>query len=305
MKIKFLPLTAILAMSISACGTPKYTIEANADEVLSENAELRAETDVNNDLLGENSVENVENPTESPEPAVENSPDSDTSEEKSDKNHAFVNDSQAPDVENSIISDLDSAESEKLSTDDTEKVENIEANEIFYVDGVPHIQKYLPSHPPFLTCGDAKDIGEVYADTEIVVVGRVKAFHGDRYFAAYSKPDIDSKVAYLSDMIPVEIEIIQVLKDENLTVSGLDTFEFYHSSGELTLEQYKNFVSPDFSIELYPENTVIECRTSTGNQLNFGDICLFFINSDTTGSDIIYYGSVKEYCLLGELLNLE
>ena len=93
MKFKFYLITAALALALIVCAIINGPLNVKTDEVLSKTDGNELSADVNNDLHGENSVENVENSTENPEPPVENSSDSTNPNNKNDENHTSVKDS--------------------------------------------------------------------------------------------------------------------------------------------------------------------------------------------------------------------
>ena len=188
MKFKIYLLAAVLTLSLSACSTTNDPLEVKIDEALSKNNETENKTDVNNDLHVDNSVENVENYPSNSNPDVENSPDSGISEEKISENHDSVKDSDSSDGYNSTDSDPDGENPEKLSTEDSLKVENLTPDDIFYVDGVPHIKAVLSDGEPETSEYSIHDLKSRFENATAVVLCEMEGVEQTKYFDRNKMP---------------------------------------------------------------------------------------------------------------------
>lgn len=274
MKLKIFLLTAALTLSITACHTTNDPLEVKIDEVLSKNEEIENKTDVNNDLHVDNSVENVENSQSEDKPAVENSPDSTVSEDENDENHDFVKDTNLSEQENPTDSDTlpetETDNSEKLSTTDPEKVENLTPDDIFYINGVPHIKATIDGEAKVSETAELTDFKKRYQEASAVIV----CYVGDSYLFNRDKSAIKNE-NFLPDShsFSVKVTTLETLKCENYNeITSIITF-----GGEISLENYQKSLDPTLDISIFPENTVIDLNLGDGNIPHKGDICLYFL----------------------------
>ncbi|MBQ2915290.1 MAG: hypothetical protein IJE51_00715 [Clostridia bacterium] len=274
MKLKIFLLTAALTLSITACHTTNDPLEVKIDEVLSKNEEIENKTDVNNDLHVDNSVENVENSQSKDKPAVENSPDSTVSEDENEENHDFVKDTNLSEQENPTDSDTlpetETDNSEKLSTTDPEKVENLTPDDIFYINGVPHIKATIDGEAKVSETAELTDFKKRYQEASAVIV----CYVGNSYLFNRDKNAIKNE-NFLPDShsFSVKVTTLETLKCENYNeITSIITF-----GGEISLENYQKSLDTTLDISIFPENTVIDLNLGDGNIPHKGDICLYFL----------------------------
>lgn len=287
MKLKIFLLTAALTLSITACHTTNDPLEIKIDEVLSKNEEIENKTDVNNDLHVDNSVENVENSQSEDKPAVENSPDSTVSEDENDENHDFVKDPNLSEQENPTDSDTlpetETDNSEKLSTTDPEKVENLTPDDIFYINGVPHIKAVLTDNEPETSEFSIFDLKSRFENASIIVLCTIESEERTEYFDRNKMPiKLESLLPKTNSFIK-NVTVFEVINSKEGASSGFITY-----GGEMSLQNYKAKIDPSLNIDLFPENTIVDCTINGGDIPHEGDICLYFLVPNEDNPESFY-----------------
>ncbi len=195
----------------------------------------------------------------------------------------------------------------ELSINDAENVRPL-LTSLFYVGDEPRLRKSIRSTINFAVIDSGFDgLEDYFKANEIAVVAKVISYDGDNYDSVSTRESIPTitvsddpanptppVIIGISDRVPIKIEIIEVLKDEDSALSGLKTFEAYYTGGELTLEQYKKHRNPNFPIELYPENTIVECGLGANSIPRSGNTYLFFFDKTLDGSALAYETSAYE-----------
>ncbi len=283
MKIKLLPFAAALALTLTACAATNDPLEVNNDEVLQKNGEIASETVVNNDLHGENSVENVENPTDTTDPAVENSPDSGNSTTENDEKHSFVNDSDNADSEKTQNPEEIAADSEKLSTDVAENVENLTPDDIFYVNGVPHIKAVLTDSKPEASEFSVFDLKSRFEHASAVVLCTAEGEERTEYF------DRNKQSIKIESLLPKNNSFYKNMSAFEVInrKEGASTF-FITYGGEMSLQSYKEKIDPSLNTDIFPEDTIVDCTINGGEIPHKGDICLYFLVPNEENPNAFY-----------------